>query len=67
MFRLRQLYAAAVQEDQIFEDLPPDSLLDLIREGLAEDYTAKEARTALGLLGGFPAEEHSLLAMLLRQ
>jgi hypothetical protein len=67
MFRLWQLYAAAVQVDQIFKDVPPDSLLNLIREGLAEDYTAKEARTALGLLGGFPAKEHSIPTTLLRQ
>jgi hypothetical protein len=66
-FHLRQLYAAVVQEDQIFEDMPPDSLLNLICEGLAEDYTAKEARTALGLLSKFPAENYSIPATLLRQ
>ncbi len=67
MFRLRQLYTAAVQEDQIFKDVPSNSLLDIIRDGLIEDYTAKEARTALGLPSGFPVEEHSILATLLRQ
>ncbi len=66
-FRLRQLYAAALQEDQIFEDVPPDTLCDLIQEGLAEDHTAKKARTALGLPGGYPADEHSVPATLLRQ
>jgi hypothetical protein len=67
MFCLRQLYAAAVQEDKIFEDVPHDSLLNLIREGLAEDYTAKKARTALGPPGGFLAENYSISATLLRQ
>jgi hypothetical protein len=66
-FRLWQLYAAAFQEDQIFEDVPPDALYDLILEGLAEDHTAKEARTALGLPGGYEAKNHSLPAVLLRQ
>ncbi len=66
-FRLRQLYAAAVQEDQIFKDVPPDTLADLILEGQAEDHTAKEACTALGLPGGYLAEEHSISATLLRQ
>jgi transposase InsO family protein len=66
-FCLWQLYAAAVQEDQIFEDVPPDALYDLILEGLAEDHTAKEARTALGLPGGYEAENHCILAVLLRQ
>jgi hypothetical protein len=47
-FRLRQLCAAAVKEDQIFEDVPPNALYDLILEGLAEDRTAKVARTAHG-------------------
>ncbi len=47
--------------------MPPDSLLDLICKGLAEDYTAKEARTALCLPGGFLAEEHSIPATLLCQ
>ncbi len=31
--RLWQLYAVAVQEDQIFEDVPPNALYDLILEG----------------------------------
>ncbi len=52
-FRLRLLYAAAIQEDQVSKDMPPDSLLDLICKGLAENYTTKKARTALGLPGGF--------------
>jgi hypothetical protein len=66
-FYLWQLYAATVQEDQIFKDLLPDTLADLILEGQAEDHTAKEARTALGLPGGYCAEEHSVLATLLCQ
>ncbi len=67
MFHLWQLYTAAVQEDQIFEDVPPDTLCNLIQEGLAEDHTTKEARTALGLPRGYPANEYSVLATLLRQ
>jgi hypothetical protein len=47
--------------------VPPDSLLNFIREGLAEDYTATETRTTLGLPGGFLAKIHSKLATLLRQ
>jgi D-mannonate dehydratase len=47
--------------------VPPDALYDLILEGLAEDHTAKEARTALGLPGGYEAENHSILTVLLRQ
>jgi hypothetical protein len=47
--------------------VPPDSQLYFIHKGLAEDYTAKEARTALSLPGGFPAKKHSILATLLRQ
>jgi hypothetical protein len=66
-FCLWQLYAAAVQEDQIFEDVPPETLADLIIEGQAEDHIAKEARTVLGLPGGYLAEEHSVPATLLRQ
>jgi hypothetical protein len=66
-FCIRQLYAAAVQEDQIFEDVPPDALYDLIQEGLAEDHTAKEARTALGLPSGYEAKNHSIPAVLLHQ
>jgi hypothetical protein len=66
-FHLRHLYAAAVQDDQIFKDMPPDILTHLILEGQAEDHTAKEARTALGLPGGYLAEKHGVPAMLLRQ
>jgi hypothetical protein len=39
-FCLWQLYAAAVQEDQIFEDLLRDTVMDLILEGQVEDNTA---------------------------
>ncbi len=45
----------------------PDSLLDLICKGLAEDCITKEARTTLGLPGGFLAKEYSILAILLHQ
>ncbi len=66
-FCIRQLYAAAIQEDQIFEDVPPDALYDLIQEGFAEDHTAKEAHTALGLPSSYEAENHSIPAVLLHQ
>jgi hypothetical protein len=67
VFCLRQLYAVAVYEDQIFEDMPPDALHDLILAGLAEDHTAKEARIAPSLPGGYEAKNHSIPAVLLRQ
>ncbi len=67
MFCLRQLYAAAVQKDQIIKDMLPDSLLDLVRKGLAEDYTVKAVRTVLNLTSRFPAEEYSILATWLCQ
>ncbi len=60
---LRQLYATGIPKNLIFNDVPPVSLLNFICEGLAEDYTAKEARTALGLPSGFLAKEYSILAM----
>jgi hypothetical protein len=64
-FCLQQMYAPAVQEDQIFEDVPHDALYDLNQEGLAENHTAKEACTALGPLSGNEAENHTILAVLL--
>jgi hypothetical protein len=66
-FCLWQLYAAAVQEDQIFEDVPPNTVADLILEDQAEDHTRMEACTALGLTIGNSAKEHSILATLLCQ
>jgi hypothetical protein len=51
----------------IFEDVPNDTLTNLIFEGQAENHTAKEVHTALGLHGGYSAEEHSVPAMLLHQ
>jgi hypothetical protein len=47
--------------------VPPDTLTDLILEGQAQDHTAKEAGKALGLPGGYLAEEHGVPAMLFRQ
>jgi hypothetical protein len=67
MFRLRQLYAATVREDHIFEDVPPDTLAHRILEGQAVDHTTNEACMAQGLLGGNSVEEHSVLATLLYQ
>ncbi len=66
-FHLRQLYVATVYENKIFKEVPLEALADLILEGQAEDHIAKEARMALGLSGGYLAEEHSILAMLLCQ
>jgi hypothetical protein len=66
-FRLRQLYAATVQEQQIFKVVSPDTLAKLILGGQADDHTAKEARTALGLPRGYAAEEYSFPATLIRQ
>jgi hypothetical protein len=66
-FSFRQLYAAAVQEDKVFKDVPPDTLTDLIQQGQVEDHTAKEVCTALGFPRGYPAKEHSVPATLLCQ
>jgi hypothetical protein len=66
MFRLRQLYAAAVADDEAFKEVPPDMLEDLIRESLNEDPIAREARTALGLPRGDSPNEHNVTATLLR-
>jgi hypothetical protein len=52
MFYLQQQYFAIIQEDQVFEDVPPDILTDLILEGQAEDLTAKKACMVQGLPGG---------------
>ncbi len=64
-YTIWQLYAAAIQKDQALEDVSPNSLLNLILKGLAEDWTAKGARTTLGLPCGFPAKKHNNLATLL--
>jgi hypothetical protein len=42
MLRLCPLYAAAIQDNKVFEDVPPNSLCDLNCKGLAEDYAIKE-------------------------
>jgi hypothetical protein len=65
MFHFWQLYGDTVQQDLIFKVVPPDTLANLILEGQAEDLTAKEAHTALGLPRGYLAKEHSVPAMLL--
>jgi hypothetical protein len=66
MFRHGQLYAAAVAEDEAFEEVPPDTLRDLIRESLKEVPIAREARTALGLPRGDPPNERNVTATLQR-
>ncbi len=66
-FRLRQLYAATLQKNVIFEDMPPNTLTDFILEYEAEDHTVKEARMALGLSRGHLVEEHSVPVTLLHQ
>jgi hypothetical protein len=65
MFRLQQLYAAAIAEDGAFEEVPLDTLRDLIRESLTEDPIAREARTALGLPRGDSPNERTVTATLL--
>ncbi len=67
MFCHQQLYTASFQEEYIFKGMPPISLLNLIAEGLAEDYIKNETRTALGFSSGFLAKEYSIPAMLLCQ
>ncbi len=52
VFCLQELYVAAVAKDEAFEELPLDTLRDLICESLNEDPIAREARTALGLPRG---------------
>jgi hypothetical protein len=64
-FRLRQLYAAAIQEDIIIKDVLPYTLADLILEGQAVDNTTNVACTPPGPPSGYPAKEHSILIMLL--
>ncbi len=66
MFCLRQLYAAAVAENEAFEEVPPDTLRDLICECLNKDPIARDARTALGLPRGDSPNERNVTAMLLR-
>jgi hypothetical protein len=65
MFRLRQLYAAAVAENEAFEEVPPDTLWDLIRESLTDDPIAREARTALGLPRDDSPNERTVMVALL--
>jgi hypothetical protein len=65
-FCLRQLYAAAAAEDGAFEEVPPDTLRDLIRECLKMDVIAREARKALGLPGADPPSDCVITASLLR-
>jgi hypothetical protein len=61
----RQLYSAAVADEDPYQEVPQDTLRSLIAEGLKEDARTKEARMALGLLGG-GGPEHSVSASLLR-
>jgi hypothetical protein len=65
MFCLRQLYAVAIKEEQIFDDVSPETLLNPIPKGRAENFIANEAKTALGFSGGFLAVEHNIPATLL--
>jgi hypothetical protein len=54
-FCFRELYAAVVQEDQIFEDVPQDTLAELILQNQAEDHTTKKTHMALSFTGGYLA------------
>jgi hypothetical protein len=67
MFCLWQLFTAVIQEDKVIKDLPLNTLCNFLICSLAEDHTAKEARTALGLPRDYPANKHSVLATLLHQ
>ncbi len=40
-FGLQQLYVATIQDNEIFEGVPPDTLANLIQQGQAENYTIK--------------------------
>jgi hypothetical protein len=66
-FHLWQLYAAAVQEDHISEDVSPETLVNLVVEGQAKNNTTKEVYTVLGCPGGYSAEKPSVSATLLCQ
>ncbi len=48
----RQLYAAAVADEDPYQVVPPDKLRNLIAEGMKEDTCTEEAHAALGLLSG---------------
>jgi hypothetical protein len=61
----RQLYAAAVADEDPYQEVLPDTLRSLIAEGLKTDIRAMEAHTALGLLGR-EGPKQSILALLLR-
>jgi hypothetical protein len=45
--------------------MPPYTLCNLIEVGLVEEHTAKDACTAFGLLGGYWANEYSILTTLI--
>jgi hypothetical protein len=61
----RQLYAAAVANEDPYQEVPPDTLRSLIAEDLKTDIRATEARAAIGLLSG-ESPERSVSALLLR-
>ncbi len=46
---LRQAFATAAAEEQSYDNLPPDTLQELVKRSLEEDPVAKEARQALEL------------------
>jgi hypothetical protein len=65
-FCFQQLYSRAIQDDEIFEDVHPDTLAYLILKGQAEDYTSEEVCSVLGLSRDYLAEKRSVLFTLLR-
>ncbi len=53
----RELYAAAVADVDLYQEVPPVTLRSLITENLKKNAHSVEARAALGLLDGGSQEE----------
>jgi hypothetical protein len=45
------LYAAAIQEDEVFKNMSPDTLADVIQQGQVDDHPTGEILTMLASLG----------------
>ncbi len=65
LFCLRQLYAAAVADDQAYEEVLTDTLQNLICKSLTNDSIAQETRTAVALPGGTLPNRHTVTVILL--
>jgi hypothetical protein len=55
--RHQQLYAANIYEEKVFEDMSPDSLLNLIRKGLVRELYLKGGQDCAGPLGLVSGQE----------